>query len=125
MSIFGRRPNPEEIGTQLINGLESGALTLDEPTSDARVTLEPNGSPVPILVSFESHLYRVTNHGPGVVRVTFTVAHQDGEHRLPPGASIDLEATRIEVASDSDGSAVVGYELLHAPVQYLATAPSV
>ena len=112
MSIFGRRPDPDRIAAQLIEGLESGALTLDEPASDARVSLEPNGSPVPILVSFESHLYRVTNHGPGVVRVTFTVAHRDGEHRLPSGASIDLEATRIEVAGDSQTTAVVGYELM-------------
>jgi hypothetical protein len=32
MSIFGRRPNPEEVATQLIEGLENGSLTLDDPT---------------------------------------------------------------------------------------------
>ena len=30
MSIFGRRPDPEAVATQLIEGLESGDLTLDE-----------------------------------------------------------------------------------------------
>ena len=34
MSIFGRRPNPEEVATQLIEGLENGSLTLNgEPES--------------------------------------------------------------------------------------------
>lgn len=35
MSIFGRRPDPEQIASQLIEGLEDGTLTLDEPPAEA------------------------------------------------------------------------------------------
>jgi len=31
MSIFGRRPDHEAVATQLIEGLENGTLTLDDP----------------------------------------------------------------------------------------------
>ena len=41
MSIFGRRPDPEAVATQLIDGLENGDLTLDEPATGARVSLGP------------------------------------------------------------------------------------
>lgn len=34
MSIFGRRPDPEAVATQLVEGLESGDLTLDDWCAD-------------------------------------------------------------------------------------------
>lgn len=117
MSIFGRRPDPEAVATQLIEGLESGDLTLDDPTEQpaaARVRLEPGNPSVPILISFERYLYRVTNHGPGGVRVSFKVPNRNGEHHLSPGASIDLEASEIEVGEDNQppAMALVEYAML-------------
>lgn len=116
MSIFGRRPNPEAVATQLIDGLESGDLTLDEwPAGQpavARVRLEPGDSSVPILISSDHYLYRVTNHGPGGIRVSFKVPNRSGEHHLSPGASIDLEASEIAVGEDGHATALVEYRLL-------------
>ena len=45
MSIFGRRPNPEQIATQLIEGLENGTLTLGELTTADNASREASFAP--------------------------------------------------------------------------------